>query len=225
MPPLRLHSLTALCLLSLWVTGCTHDQASRSDSQNDPASGQTGTSSATQGDRTAAGLSGSVYSDHGSPDDLFTPTGWLGDFEDTVETQPDCTDNPHQGDTCFKVSYDAQGEMGWAGLYWLYPDANWAEAQGRDLAGAARLTFWARGGKGGEVVTFKMGGIRGPKPDSAEAAALKLTLTPEWQPFALALDGSDLANVVGGFAFTVAQRDNAEGCTFYLDDIAYESSK
>ena len=204
----QLRTLGTLCLAGLFAAGCTHEQPTRPDA---PAPQPT----------EPALTKVPVYTDGEDEDPLFVPTGKLGDFEDAVEADPGCAQDPHEGKACFKVAYDGEGDAGWAGLYWVHPEDNWGEVEGRDLTGAQRLTFWARGEKGGEVVAFKVGGIPGPKPDTAEAATPKLTLTPFWNQFTINLSEADLSNVVGGFAFTVTAKDNPKGCTFYLDDIAY----
>ena len=86
-----------------------------------------------------------------------------------------------------------------------------------------KLTFWARGEKGGErIEEFKMGGISGPYPDSATASIGPLILTPEWKQYAIDLVGKDLSHVIGGFAWSANLDNNPNGCTFYLDEIRYE---
>jgi len=162
-----------------------------------------------------------VYSDDAAEANQFTPTGWLGDTEECADIDPACKDEVHQGDTCVKISYQ-KAENGWMGLYWLYPGANWGKVAGRDLQGAALLTFWAKGEKGGEVVHVKVGGVPGPHRDSADVGLPPLTLTSAWRSYAIELGRADLSNVVGGFGVTVKRDENPEGCTFYLDEIRYE---
>ena len=50
------------------------------------------------------------------------------------------------------IRYSGVGRQGWAGIYWLSPANNWAKIKGAgyDLTKANRLTFWARGAKGGD---------------------------------------------------------------------------
>ncbi len=201
--------LWAFSVAGMLAAGCTPEQSSHPDA---------GASAAAPASPPKTLV---LYAEAPLQDEPFAPSGWLGDFEDAVELDAECADKPHAGKTCLQVTYDGLGDCEWAGLYWLHPKGNWAQAPGRDLTNAAELTFWARGDEGGEVVTFKMGGVRGPHADTAEAATPKLTLTSEWNLFTIDLTGADLSNVVGGFAFVVTKRDNPEGCTFYLDDVAY----
>ena len=168
-----------------------------------------------------------VYSDKGANDsNFFIPSGWMGDYAD-LTLQADNTNNPYAGTTCIKITYKnrASGGARWAGIYWQNPASNWGnlEKGGINLTGVRKLTFWARGEKGGErIEEFKMGGISGPYPDSATASIGPLILTPEWKQYAIDLVGKDLSHVIGGFAWSANLDNNPNGCTFYLDEIRYE---
>ena len=209
--------LIVVCCLSVLLAGCPHDQANGPDGP--------GSSEKRPSDVSEVGYAGKVvhvYADAESPGNQFAPSGWLGDYETDVELETACGEEPRAGKTCTKVAYGAEGENGWASLYWLHPKARWDQIAGHDLEGAVRLTFWARGEKGGEMVSFKMGGVRVPQGDTGEAGLEKLALSPSWAKFTIDLSGADLRNVMGGFACTVKKDDNPEGCTFYLDEIRYE---
>ena len=96
------------------------------------------------------------------------------------------------------------------------------QGNGYDLTGATKLTFWARGETGDEVVAFKFGLIGREKKffDSASGALEKVKLSRDWKQYTLDLKGKDLKRIKTGFCWVVA----AEGqpVTFYLDDIRYE---
>ena len=233
-------TLAGICLLCLALVGCPHEQAKREGEVVPPPEGD-----AALAPPTLAGQVFYVYADVELPPDKaeadaktdakadappkpkipqhhFSPSGWLGDYEAAIDLATNCTTQPHSGNTCIKVAYSAEGEVGWASGYWLHPKGNWGERAGHDLKSALRLTFWARGEKGGEVVSFKMGGVPGAKRDTAEVGTEKLTLSADWTKFVIDLRGADLSNVVGGFAFTITRADNPKGGTFYLDEIRYE---
>ena len=166
-----------------------------------------------------------VYSEWTSKDDHFIPSGWMGDYGD-ITLDENWQDNPHSGETCIKITYSAEATQGnrWAGIYWQEPANNWGEVEGGfDLTGATKLTFWARGEKGGErIVEFKVGGIRGKYSDSTVAGIGPVILTPDWKKYEIDLTDKDLSYIIGGFCWSTNQTNNPEGCTFYLDDIKYE---
>lgn len=166
-----------------------------------------------------------VYSDKSSPDNHFIPSGWMGDSAD-IKVNDAASENPHSGTTCIKATYTnkATGGARWAGIYWQHPVNNWGGVdKSYDLTGATKLTFWARGEKGGEVIQeVKMGGISGQYSDSDTAGIGPLTLTSEWKQYEIDLSGKDLAHIIGGFCWSTNVDVNPEGATFYLDDIRYE---
>ena len=70
----------------------------------------------------------------------YTPSGWMGDTK-AIRMDFDCTDNPHRGETCLKVSFN-QGN-GWAAVAWQNPANDWGDKPGGfDSSGAEKLTFW-----------------------------------------------------------------------------------
>ena len=157
----------------------------------------------------------------------YYPSGWMGDWGD-ITFDDSHTDNPHSDPICIKIIYSAaksQGE-GWAGIYWQHPDSNWGDKiGGYDLTGATKLTFWARGEKGGEKAEFKVGGITtGEYPDSLRIPASTgvIALSDNWQQYTIDLTGKDLSHIIGGFVWVTNKNQNPYGCTIYLDDIRYE---
>jgi hypothetical protein len=152
----------------------------------------------------------------------FMPDGQCVSIDDAW--RDDCNGN----ESCIKAVFDRDCSalgIGWAGVYWLYPANNWGDDKdGHNLTGAKKLTFWARGQKGGEVVTFKMGGVgMGHQyPDSDGASSDPITLTKEWKKYSIDLTGKDLSRISGGFAWVGSVKDNQRPITFYLADIYYE---
>ena len=161
---------------------------------------------------------------YGDADDAglsyYTPAGWMGNVE-ALEVDESCAEQPHSGASCIKVSYYAFGQ--WAGIAWQSEANDWGdEPGGYDLTGAKKLTFWARGDQGGELVEFKMGILKKSKPfhDTASASLGRIRLTPEWQQYAVPLEGKDLTRTKTGFVFALSGQK--EPVTFFLDDIRYE---
>ncbi len=166
-----------------------------------------------------------VYSDAKSPDNHYIPSGWMGDYAD-IKFDDKYMTNPHGGTTSMQISYSSKATQGarWSGIYWQNPPNNWGTRPGGyDLTGAKKITFWARGEKGGErVEEFKVGGITGEYADSDVAGIGPVVLTSDWQQFTIDLEGKDLSSISGGFCWATNLDVNPEGCTFYLDDIRYE---
>jgi len=166
-----------------------------------------------------------VYADKGSIQNHFIPSGWMGDYSD-LKLDVGSADNPYFGKTSIKITYDNKATNGarWAGMYWQYPANNWGGADGGfDLSRAKKLTFWARGEKGGErIEEFKVGGIMGEYSDSDTAGIGPVVLDKEWKQYTIDLTGKDLSYIIGGFAWATNLDVNPDGAVFYLDEIKYE---
>ena len=169
-----------------------------------------------------------VYADKYTISNHFIPSGWMGDYGD-IRMDDGCVDGPFGGKTCIKITYTAKGAQGagWMGIYWQNPANNWGDRMGGyDLTGYKKLTFYARGEKGGEVIgEFKVGGISGNYSDSDSTSIGPITLEKEWKQYEIDLKGLDLSFISGGFVFSASSKDNPEGFVFYLDDIKFEQEE
>lgn len=168
-----------------------------------------------------------VYKDKGSRN-RFVPSGFMPNGE-CLTLDDAWIQNCYDGKTCIKIVYDiacSQESRKWAGIYWLNPPDNWGQRKGGyDLTGATRLTFWAKGEKGGErIEEFKIGGVGTTMdyPDSDMAMIGPVILTDQWRQYTIDLRGKDLSFISGGFAWVSNVDVNPESCTFYLDEIHYE---
>ncbi|MGO8671089.1 MAG: hypothetical protein ACLQVD_06975 [Capsulimonadaceae bacterium] len=153
-------------------------------------------------------------------DKTYVPSGWMGNTG-AIKVDPASTDNPHQGDTCMKISYDAPDQYG--GVVWQSPANDWGTAPGGlNLTGAKTLSFWARGATGSEVVTFAYGIIGKDKAfyDTASGKMADVHLTSGWTKYSFDLTGKDLTRIKTGFEWIV--NGSGKPVTFYLDDIRYE---
>jgi exo-beta-1,3-glucanase (GH17 family) len=166
----------------------------------------------------------------------FTPSGFMGDIGDITITN-NYTQEAHSGATSIRVSYDAKEKepsegcdygppCSWSGVYWQDPEGNWGTEfnAGFDLSIYNTLVFQAKGEEGDEIIEFGMGGISsgGAYPDSANKVTKSITLTTEWQEYAIDLTNEDLSRVIGGFMWVASKDKNSQGAVFYLDDIRYE---
>lgn len=166
-----------------------------------------------------------VYSDKNAKTNHYIPSGWMGDHSD-VSFNDGWRKGSYSGSTCIKIVYRPKVSQGarWVGMYWQNPANNWGGRRGGyDLTGAKKVTFWAKGDKGGErVEEFKIGGISGTYSDTDIASTGPIVLTTEWKQYEIDLSGRDLSYISGGFCWSTNLDVNPEGCTFYLDDIRYE---
>lgn len=167
-----------------------------------------------------------VYKDASSSENHYIPSGWIGDHKD-IEMNLNCQTTPYEGVTCIKFTYKATGAQGenWAGVYFQHPTDNWGMLDGGyNLSKAAKLTFYARGEKGAEIISeFKAGGINGGKyMDTASVSIFNIELTLDWKQYSIDLQGQDLSRIIGGFCWSADKEHNPDGMIFYLDDIRYE---
>ena len=103
------------------------------------------------------------------------------------------------------------------------PANDWGDLPGGlDLRGSTKLTFWARGQEGGEIVSFKLGILGADKKysDSDHAELPDVTLTSDWKQYSIDLNGKDLTRIKTGFVWVV--ESHGKPVTFYLDDVQYE---
>jgi hypothetical protein len=171
-----------------------------------------------------------VYDDQDSKANHFYPSGYVGDPSDLVVNtgyasgaNEECNGS---GKTCVELRFSGTGNQ-YAGIYWQDPLKNWGESAdgGFDLSGATALRFWARGTKGGEVISeIRVGGIgigAATYPDSAVVSKKQIKLTADWQMVELPLASADLTHIIGGFYVEFNRSDNPKGATVLVDRIAF----
>jgi len=161
---------------------------------------------------------------------IFVASGWMGDGEygrKYIEFEGAYEKEPHSIPTCIRIKYKF-GPKRWAGIYWQNKADNWGDRRGNNYSkkGFTKVTFWAKGETGKEVVEFKTGDIYNKKKkyhDSFDSTIGRLTLSTEWKQYEIDIDGADLSCVIGGFCW-VASKDynNQNSITFYIDDIYFE---
>jgi len=166
-----------------------------------------------------------IYKDFNLRDNHGVPSGWMGDYRDLM-LDMNWTNHPHSGASCIRFSYTAEGSRyaDMAGVMWQNPANNMGDIDGGvDLTGATQLVFWARGGKGGEVIdAFTFGGIVGAYPDSDKTSLTMVRLTPDWTMYTIDLSACDLTYISSFFGWVAARFSNRDGFTIYLDEIRLE---
>lgn len=176
-----------------------------------------------------------VYADAGAPHNHFVPEGWMGCIEG-IEVEEDDQTDPYLGTSAIRITYQSQSQCSdkWAGIYWWYPpqkkpdeDVVWyrdSRGEGYDLRGYTKLTFWAKGENGGEIIECKVGGLSNENKEIVDSleepvTSYNIILTDTWEPYTISLYRRDLSHVAGGFIWTTA---SAGPNTIYLDEIRFE---
>ncbi len=170
-----------------------------------------------KGQHTALPLT--VYAEKNDPS-TFTPSGFMGDTK-AIKVNPAWPRQPHAGSSCLRCDFEAS--KGWGGVIWQHPAGDWGDrGGGYDLTDAKKLTFWARGEKGGETVSFEFGMLARPKKyfDTGKGQLEKVVLTREWRRYEIAAGAQDLTRIKTGFGWSLASP--GQPVTFYLDDIRWE---
>ena len=155
----------------------------------------------------------------------FYPSGWMGDGEfgtKYLSFRHEASMVDGRDVMIIRIEY-RQGPRGWAGIYWQYPDGNWGQKPGKSLVGAKRISFYAKGERGGEIVEFKSGGITGNRyQDTFEKTLGKQRLSNSWTRYVIDLSKEDLSNVIGAFAWVAAGSDNNGHIIFYIANLIVE---
>lgn len=167
------------------------------------------------------------------------PGGWMAAGDPATEiTLSGSTAGCHSGADCFQIRYKAASDF--AGIVWWPKScgpsgtpAAWQRARdcscatdllrAGNLRTVSRVSFWARGERGREVVELKVGDeTLCPTPARSSG---DLTLTSEWRRYEIDLAGLDLKRAVALFAWVATKLHNPKGATFYLDDVQFEGSR
>jgi len=163
----------------------------------------------------------------------FLPAGWMGDGESDrkyVQFDPASMDapSPPSPPSCQKWTV-TRGPQGFAAVAWQYPAGNFGTEPGKNLSGRGftKVSFWARGARGGESVEFFAGGTTNPSnpyQNSLPKTGITVSLSQKWAKYSIDLTDTTLgrralSNVICAFGWAVISQDNP--VTFYLDDIEY----
>jgi hypothetical protein len=162
--------------------------------------------------------------------DYYSPDGYFGDGEvqGFVDLQKSCPERAPgtQGD-CYSLTYRV-GVKRYAGIFWQHPHNNWGFAPGHQVSpGATRITFFARGHSGGEVLSVGAGQMDTlPRHDSFKLEQKTIGLTTSWTPQEVSFNGANYASagndgVLGAFLITLAAPADDATTVLYLDDIKW----
>jgi hypothetical protein len=124
--------------------------------------------------------------------------------------------------------------MGYGQVVWQYPADNWGASPGyRIPSGATKVSFYARGVTGHEVVAFGVGSppvsvpVSGiPCYDTVNVAFPKQTLSTAWTHIVIPLNGQTYPyGVLDAFSWLAVAKDqptSVTSVTFYIDAIEWE---
>lgn len=147
---------------------------------------------------------------------------FFGDISDIiVSISSDTLTN--KGLPSVKIEYSPKKkDLRWVCLYFVPP----VQKLGYDITGVEKITFFAKGEKGKEVITsLGIGGLKkGVISDTDIFQTGTIKLTKEWQKYSFGIIG-DLSYIVGGFFIILELKDNPTGAVIYLGDIYYEGKK
>jgi hypothetical protein len=153
-------------------------------------------------------------------DDVYAASGYMGDGENGAITDDTLCADPRPGNKsglCHRFTI-VPGSLGWAGVFWQYPEFNWGDGPGFDVPpGASRVRFYAWGGKGDETLKFLVG-ISEADGFGLESQPISLTTTPT--QYEIDLSTVTYSQVVGGFGWVAG--DLVDTTSFFLDDIRWE---
>lgn len=164
--------------------------------------------------------------------DYFFPSGFMGDGQissTAIVVSSSACQRPRPagavGD-CYRATF-TPGALGWAGVYWQYPENNWGASPGKRVeAGASRVTFYAAGAVGGEALQLLVGGesnAKLPYQDSFKVMSA-ITLTRTLTQYQVDISGRNYdSGVLGAFGWTLVAPTGAKApIVFFLDSIRWE---
>ena len=150
----------------------------------------------------------------------FAASGWIGDY-DNLEFTDTWKGMPHSPPFCIQIKFTAK--TGWAGIIWQNPADNWGtEDGGANFSSAKKITFWAKGERGGEKTSFSFGVLGSDKPyyDCGSGKLANVSLSSRWKQYSIELGGQDLSRIITPFC--VAVETSGKPVVIYIDDIIVE---
>ena len=132
----------------------------------------------------------------------------------SMSIDPGCTENPHSGSKCIRITYAPPSSNHWAGMMWLSGANNFPPnlpVNGVDASRVSQLTFYARGT--GSTKFFI-------ENEAGDQMTMSVELKPDWTLHIVDIP-PDWEHICVGFGF--ASSGAAGNSTIYLDDITYKS--
>jgi hypothetical protein len=170
-------------------------------------------------------------------DSYFAASGWAGDAANGGLAVPPCdrTRDPGAVGSCHLFEYTpipavTPGSASWAGVFFQYPVSNWGAQTGLPIEpGASRVSFLAAGAVGGEIVTFRAGGIGDPNAGTCSdefSRDVTVRLSEDFERYEIDLSDVQYARVISAFSWKISKvlfsGETPETIAFYLDDLKWE---
>lgn len=158
-----------------------------------------------------------LYSFDERAGDALLPFGFLRVHNSFIDTERDC-------EFCIRVEY-IPGSGGVAGIAFR-------NDKGLDLSAAKKVTFYAMGGEGGEIVKFKAAGKKVDKNGVEDTEIFnnvkfdktteEVTLTKNWKKLEIDLSKDDLSGITHPFGLEISKEKNKPDSVVYLKGVKYE---
>lgn len=158
-----------------------------------------------------------LYSFDERAGDALLPFSFLSVHDSFIDTERDC-------EFCIRVEY-FPGPEGVAGIAFR-------SDKGLDLGTATKVTFYAMGLDGGEVVKFKAAGKKVDKKGVPDAEIFNnvnfdkttedVTLTKNWKKLEIDVSKEDLSGITHPFGLEISKEKNKPGSVVFLKGVKYE---
>lgn len=149
--------------------------------------------------------------------DAQLPFGYLKVHDGFIDTERHC-------EFCIRVEY-VPGPGGVAGM-------SFKNDVGFDLSTVKKVTFYAMGQDGGEVIKFKAAGKKVDQEALSNNEIFKnvkfdkttkeVTLTTDWKRFEIDLSNSDLNGITHPFGFEISKDYNQAGAVVFIKGVKYD---
>jgi hypothetical protein len=162
-----------------------------------------------------------VYSPSGFS--AYYPGGKIGDIADiTIDSEFSGNSPAHRPALQIDYRPTLESPLGWAGVYFLYPDGNWGQFPGRNLSGATRLSFRVCADRD-MPAEFFFGGINDPRfanfDTSPTISTGAVAVNATWQRHEIDLTGHDLSSIIGGFGIVTKRERDVRPGSLFLDEV------
>lgn len=148
----------------------------------------------------------------------YLPTGWMN--YKAMQMNSNSPDNPAAGSACVKLTYDPNIAP-WTGFY-VQASGKWGAdgGAGIDMSNYSAMIIKARAADSNANAIQVKFGVGGDAGDTDSVETRYMTLTTDWQTFAIDLTNKDLTNI-NGLVKVIMQRIQNIDPVIYIDEIQF----